>query len=518
MAQLEEDQWPSRLVKMKAVDDLLRCGICFDYFNIAMIIPQCSHNYCSLCIRKFLSYKTQCPTCCVTVTEPDLKNNRILDELVKSFIAARSHLLQYTLDSPPISPLPSCIKNISGKIHIPKVHTGSPLKQENRIMDSYLVKEIQSSIKTPEMPKKVKEGKISPIGKKYSSSPEIKGASREAREAQRATSLNGPEKPSTSAFKEVTKVECPVCSVSIPEAYINKHLDSCLSREDKKESLRSSVNKRKTMPKVVYNLLSDRDLRKKLKEHGLSSHGNKQQLIRRHQEFVHMYNAQCDSLHPKSVAEIVKEIENIEKTRVHLESNKLNESFQAMVFTKNQTEKEIDDIHSKYRKEHQNEFKQLVDEVKNRCKKAGILLTKQVKKEEEESMEEFMGEDNKPTCKDLSSATVPLHQSKVESQEEMEQDAAVDSSHLSEVPETPVFTASDSGSSSSSDIIRDLIEEQEFSESSSSSDIIRDLIEEKEFSETRNRNKSKKVIARKPCRSRSPDSNCSNRRSKRSKT
>uniref|UniRef100_A0A803TU02 Uncharacterized protein n=1 Tax=Anolis carolinensis TaxID=28377 RepID=A0A803TU02_ANOCA len=26
------------------VDDLLRCGICFDYFNIAMIIPQCSHN------------------------------------------------------------------------------------------------------------------------------------------------------------------------------------------------------------------------------------------------------------------------------------------------------------------------------------------------------------------------------------------------------------------------------------------------------------------------------------------
>lgn len=54
------------------------------------------------------------------------------------------------------------------------------------------------------------------------------------------------------------------------------------------------------MPKVVYNLLSERDLRKKLKEHGLSSHGNKQQLIRRHQEFVHMYNAQCDSLHPKS--------------------------------------------------------------------------------------------------------------------------------------------------------------------------------------------------------------------------
>ncbi|XP_068940139.1 E3 ubiquitin-protein ligase RAD18 isoform X2 [Petaurus breviceps papuanus] len=449
MAQPDEDRWPSRLVEMKTVDDLLRCGICFDYFNIAMIIPQCSHNYCSLCIRKFLSYKTQCPTCCMTVTEPDLKNNRILDELVKSFSSARNQILQFTLDSPPISPLPSCTKNNSGKIQVSKVHMRSSLRQENRMMDSYLVKEIHSSIKTPEKPKRVKEGKISPTGKKHCSSTEINGASSEAREAQRSVSVNGPEKPSTSAFKEVTKVECPVCSVSIPESYINKHLDGCLSREDKKESLRSSVNKRKTMPKVVYNLLSDRDLRKKLKEHGLSSHGNKQQLIRRHQEFVHMYNAQCDSLHPKSVAEIVKEIENMEKTRVHLESNKLNEN--VMVFTKNQTEKEIDDIHSKYRKEHQNEFKLLVEEVKNRYKKTGILVTKEMKQEVEESMEEIlpvtMGEeDSKPILTDPSSPTVLLPQSKVESQVEMEQDRIDDPSNLSEVQEIPLFTTSDSGS------------------------------------------------------------------------
>lgn len=54
------------------------------------------------------------------------------------------------------------------------------------------------------------------------------------------------------------------------------------------------------MPKTVYNLLSDRDLKKKMKQHGLSIQGSKQQLIKRHQEFVHMYNAQCDALNPKS--------------------------------------------------------------------------------------------------------------------------------------------------------------------------------------------------------------------------
>lgn len=33
-------------------------------------------------------------------------------------------------------------------------------------------------------------------------------------------------------------VECPVCSVSVSQHFINKHLDSCLTRGEKKESLR----------------------------------------------------------------------------------------------------------------------------------------------------------------------------------------------------------------------------------------------------------------------------------------
>ncbi|KAL4678101.1 hypothetical protein H8959_020775 [Pygathrix nigripes] len=44
MDSLTEPQWPPGLAVMKTIDDLLRCGICFEYFNIAMIIPQCSHN------------------------------------------------------------------------------------------------------------------------------------------------------------------------------------------------------------------------------------------------------------------------------------------------------------------------------------------------------------------------------------------------------------------------------------------------------------------------------------------
>ncbi|XP_025060569.1 E3 ubiquitin-protein ligase RAD18 isoform X4 [Alligator sinensis] len=337
---------------LEAVDNLLRCGICFEYFNIAMIIPQCSHNYCSLCIRKFLSYKTQCPTCRVAVTEPELKNNRLLDDLVKSFNSARQQLFQLVLDSPPVSPPTTHAKLSIGTSHAVGFMVSSPLKQDKQLMDSFLRKESTQTAEKKSVAAEA-EYKDSKIKQEKGSSFISTGENHRISETEATKtpeSSRNPEKPSTSSMKVVTKVDCPVCGVAIPEQYINKHLDSCLTRDEKKDSLRSSGHKRKPLSKVVYNLLSDRDLKKKLKEHGLSIQGTRRQLVKRHQEFVHVYNAQCDSLNPKPVAEIIKELENNEKIRSQLEFSKTGEN--SMTFTKDQTEKEIDEIHSCYREEN----------------------------------------------------------------------------------------------------------------------------------------------------------------------
>ncbi|ELW63506.1 E3 ubiquitin-protein ligase RAD18 [Tupaia chinensis] len=230
-----------------------------------------------------------------TVTEPDLKNNRVLDELVKSLNFARNHLWQFALESPPVSPSSSS-KNLTVKVHTPAAFR-QPLSQGSRLMDSFLIREAGGS--TSELSIKEKESKSS-SQKEASTSVETAEPCSVPRMAPGPSGAHDPETPSTSTLKKVTRVDCPVCGVNIPENHINQHLDSCLTRDEKKESLRSSVHKRKPLPKTVYNLLSDRDLKKKLKEHGLSIQGNKHQLIKRHQEFVHMYNAQCDALHPKS--------------------------------------------------------------------------------------------------------------------------------------------------------------------------------------------------------------------------
>ncbi|XP_076972792.1 E3 ubiquitin-protein ligase RAD18 [Tamandua tetradactyla] len=472
MDSLAEPRWPSGLAVMKTIDDLLRCGICFEYFNIAMMIPQCSHNYCSLCIRKFLSYKTQCPTCCVTVTEPDLKNNRVLDELVKGLNFARNHLLQFALESPPISPASSSSKNLALKVYNPLASRYS-LKQGNRLMDNFLTREIGDP--ASDLLIKGNERKFN-SQKEASTYAETKETASLEKITSGPSGANVPESPSTSTLKQVTKVDCPVCGVNIPENHINKHLDSCLSREEKKESLRSSVHKRKSLPKTVYNLLSDRNLKKKLKQHGLSVQGNKQQLIKRHQEFVHMYNAQCDALQPKSAAEIVKEIENMEKTRMRLEASKLNES--VMVFTKDQTEKEIDEIHSEYRKKHHNEFQLLVDQAKKGYKKNVGISEKKVTKREDDSTEKLLSvslgqEDDKIKFSNMTLAANHFPQSKLDSPGKSEPDKADDSSSsCTDIQEETLSPPeSDSCHSSSSDIIRDLLEEEEAWEASHKSDL-----------------------------------------------
>ncbi|XP_026506210.1 E3 ubiquitin-protein ligase RAD18 isoform X2 [Terrapene carolina triunguis] len=465
---LAEPRWPENLSLLKAVDDLLRCGICFDYFDIAMIIPQCSHNYCSLCIRKFLSYKTQCPTCCVAVTEPDLKNNRILDELVKNFNSARQQLFELVLDSSPVSPSTNYTKYSTGKGHAAGSMVGSALKQDRQLIDHFLIKENTQTPKRTSVAAEVDYkgcNNEQETDNRCCSSAETHDVVSEGMAATSPEGMRNPEKPSTSVMKVVTKVDCPVCEVAIPEQYINRHLDSCLTRDEKKDSLRSSGHKRKSLPKVVYNLLSDRDLKKKLKERGLSIQGTRQQLIKRHQEFVHMHNAQCDSLNPKSVAEIVKELENNEKTRTQLEFNKAGEN--SMTFTKDQTEKEIDEIHTDYRNKHKGEFQLLVDQVNNRWKKTGKRKIESLQEREAPTAEEQTmdtGEQNiKKQRTDQTFVTDQLPKAEIpDSDTSKSYNLAEGSDSLS----PPFSESSGSARSSSSDILRDLQEVEMVSESS----------------------------------------------------
>ncbi|XP_029682029.1 E3 ubiquitin-protein ligase RAD18 isoform X1 [Takifugu rubripes] len=376
---------PPPLASLKNVENLLRCPICFDFLNITMM-TKCSHNFCSLCIRQFFSYKLLCPVCNTQATDQDLRNNRLLDDLVTSFQLARQQLLKVTFESPPISP----------KSPASAVKCRTPRQKEQACKSSFLSNYFQKKPKTSPSKELWAPSSISLPAEETET-----GGSRRSNEVDlhsSSTPLVVKEEPMdveeenlqllksvkqestawpspTSALeaahsssppidiKPIIKVECPVCSVSVPQHFINKHLDTCLTRGEKKESLRSSLGKSKRpMAKLVYNLLSMSELKRRLKECHLSSQGSRDQLVKRHQTFVHIYNAECDSLNPKSAEDIAKEVEASEKIRHRLQGKVQP----AMMFSKNQSEREIDELHSNYRKKNSSEFSRLIAQVRGR--------------------------------------------------------------------------------------------------------------------------------------------------------
>ncbi|XP_072539206.1 E3 ubiquitin-protein ligase RAD18 isoform X2 [Salminus brasiliensis] len=391
MSNSNETDLPPNLSCLKTIDTLLRCPICFDFLNISMV-TQCSHNFCSLCIRKFLSYKLLCPVCNTPMTEQDLRNNRILDELVQSFQSARQQLSQANFDSPPISPKTPSVA-LKGKAARQKC-----TRKEGTTLTHFFQKRATATPKSgakadPMLPFPVKEEpmEVSMQVPGHLRQEKVEAASTRVKEEKMDVSAS----PSTSQVaKAVVKVECPVCGVGISQQHINKHLDTCLTREEKKEGLRRSdqlgspssafvvpnSGRRRPMAKLVYTLLTMAELKRRLRECHLSTQGSREQLIRRHQEFTHIFNAQCDALNPRSGEDIAREVENNEKARNQLGST----SKPTITITKNQTAEEIEHLHSNYRKQHSSEFSRLIAQVRGRL---DTSRKTQVRQEEEKPVE-----------------------------------------------------------------------------------------------------------------------------------
>lgn len=278
---------------LKPLDQALRCHICFEYFENCMI-TKCSHNYCSLCIRRYMAYKAQCPTCFQAATEPELRNNRLVDEVLRIY------------------------KKIKETLQLPYE------TQENLHSDA------PSSSRTDGSYESKRPSKID------------------------TSQSRTPKEAETSTFDEVS---CPVCYTPIPSQIINSHLDSCLKQSEER-------SERKFLPKLVYHLLGDKQIRKKLKDHGLGTVGDRQTLIRRHKNYVLLHNANCDSLNPKPPSDLIYEIE-----RQELEE-RLNAAPRIPPVGKRSDPSVIDKQNESYAQEHKSQFHALMQDVQHReiCK------------------------------------------------------------------------------------------------------------------------------------------------------
>lgn len=106
---------------------------------------------------------------------------------------------------------------------------------------------------------------------------------------------------------------------------------SCTEMHAFKSQLKFRIEpKRKPLPKLVFRLMKDAELRRKMKELGLPSQGDRKTLEARFQRYSILYNSECDKIEPRSVEELLKqceEEENLEKKNIFKNAQAANVSF-----------------------------------------------------------------------------------------------------------------------------------------------------------------------------------------------
>uniref|UniRef100_A0A1B6CJM0 RING-type E3 ubiquitin transferase n=1 Tax=Clastoptera arizonana TaxID=38151 RepID=A0A1B6CJM0_9HEMI len=309
-----EIKWPKDFPELKALDDLLHCGICYGYIKTCMV-TSCSHNYCSLCIRKFMQYKTQCPICFEETFECNLRNNRAIDQCVDIFSGIRDKLLRHLRIAdvqlgtlPQVEDnLPQCIR-IEQSSPMPNSSLFKKTKGESsrtkNINPNHTLVSPKTDVARVNLSRRLDSDPVSPpnVDNGLPLIPKMFLSPKKQTDIVKS-------KPAI----EAPTVACPVCEVNIPERNINIHLDSCLDRPVKAIG-KSPEKKKKRSPlaKMVYSMMSEKELKKKLKEHGLNCLGDKKALISRLQRFIVVYNSECDSENPRPVSDIIRQIEKEE--------------------------------------------------------------------------------------------------------------------------------------------------------------------------------------------------------------
>lgn len=80
----DPSDWPIEFKSLREIDSHLRCPICKELLRAAVVL-QCSHNFCSECIRRHLDKESSCPACRVATSTSQMRRNIALDQIANNF-------------------------------------------------------------------------------------------------------------------------------------------------------------------------------------------------------------------------------------------------------------------------------------------------------------------------------------------------------------------------------------------------------------------------------------------------
>ncbi|KAI2732016.1 hypothetical protein CBS147332_1155 [Penicillium roqueforti] len=283
----------------------LRCQVCKDFFDNP-VITSCSHTFCSLCIRRCLSTEGKCPACRSSDQELKLRRNWAMQELVDAFKLARPSVLDLA-------------RRENVRLAREKEDIEEPTQKKRKVN-----RVEEEEVQVPE---------INSQGRRTRSQMSINSSAQERTVPRVVPEIIEDSQDDEEYMPENGLVACPICFRKMKEEAVFPHLNIHQQEEEapketptKAGSFGSSkgISQRgltlpskqpERLPAINYSILKDNSLRKKLRDLGIPDWGQKQLLQRRHTEWMNLWNANCDSKHPKSKRILLQELDIWERTQ-----------------------------------------------------------------------------------------------------------------------------------------------------------------------------------------------------------
>ncbi|KAK0873527.1 E3 ubiquitin-protein ligase rad18 [Friedmanniomyces endolithicus] len=282
------------------LETALHCQICKEFYDTPMI-TSCSHTFCSRCIRTSLSADGRCPACRTADQASKLRKNSALQEVVATFMSAR--------------PAAICVARREVEQATQKARPG---KRKRAVLDLDDLEQAQGEGRTT----RSKSRRTAASETSTVDAIEVEDSDEGADETY---------EPEIERLPDDGLLECPLgCGKRMKIEQVEPHLDRCEDEKqsEKREKHPAQVNgylpkvtprqngpPRERLAELNYSLLKELPMRKKLEEIGIPGWGSKQLMIKRHTEWVNLWNADCDSDHPRSKRDLLQDLETWERTQ-----------------------------------------------------------------------------------------------------------------------------------------------------------------------------------------------------------
>ncbi|CAG8254029.1 unnamed protein product [Penicillium nalgiovense] len=283
----------------------LRCQVCKDFFDNP-VITSCSHTFCSLCIRRCLSTEGKCPACRSSDQELKLRRNWAVQELVDAFKLARPSVLDLA-------------RRENTRLARGEEEIEKPAQKKRKVNHAD-----EDEQQVPETNSQRRQTR---------SQRSIDSSARERTVPQFVSEVIEDSQDDEEYIPEDGLVACPICFRKMKEEAVFPHLNVHQQEEDSpnktptktasfgslkgapQRGLNLPSKQPERLPAINYTILKDNALRKKLRDLGIPDWGQKQLLQRRHTEWMNLWNANCDSKHPKSKRVLLQELDIWERTQ-----------------------------------------------------------------------------------------------------------------------------------------------------------------------------------------------------------